>query len=536
MTALFRPGTALLQRLRYSQQFTLIALSLVLPFAPLFALLAGDLDTAARLWPSALVLASTGLLVVCYLLAAFFLQLVSTVSLLSSNSRRMLAGDLGRATSLRCHDELGQVVHSFGEVASTIVRRDQELQDQNRYLETLLEERRRAADELRQARDAAEAANKAKSAFLANMSHELRTPLNAILGYSEMLQEEAEDFDAGALMPDLQKIHAAGKHLLALINDILDLSKIEAGKMDLYLETFDLRQMLDEVVQTIQPLTQQKRNRLVVHCDDDLGTMHADLTKVRQSLFNLLSNACKFTEDGTITLKARHSSFIVFEVSDTGIGMSSDQLARLFQPFTQADASTTRTYGGTGLGLAITRRFCQMMGGDVTVASEPGGGTSFTIELPSCVVDPKAPPRTDALDEMVPAPAAANTSPAVLIIDDDPATRDLMQRYLAREGYRVLSAAGGEAGLRMARELRPSAITLDVMMPAMDGWAVLGALKADPELAGIPVVMLTMMDDRSLGYALGASDFLTKPIERERLAAVLRRAGVPSEAPSEVLQ
>jgi two-component system, NtrC family, sensor kinase len=369
-----------------------------------------------------------------------------------------------------------------------------------------------------------EVASRHKSEFLANMSHELRTPLNAIIGYSEMVQEEAEGLGAEGLVPDLKKINSAGKHLLELINSVLDLSKIEAGKMELYLENFSVPDMVRDIAGVVQPLAAKRSNRLQVRCDEGAGTMRADLTKVRQALFNLLSNACKFTERGTVSLTVGRDStsageWLAFEVKDTGIGITPEQMTRLFHEFSQADAEVTRRYGGTGLGLALSRRLCRMMGGDISLESEAGRGSTFTIRLPASVAEPSA----EAAAVGGAARPATGQAGTVLVIDDDATVRDLMERFLDKEGFRVVTAAGGQEGLQLAKELRPDAITLDVMMPAMDGWAVLSALKSDPELSDIPVIMLTILDARNMGYALGAADYLTKPIDRDRLAAVLKK-------------
>ncbi len=394
-------------------------------------------------------------------------------------------------------------------------------------------ERKLTEEALIKARDAAEVASVAKSQFLANMSHELRTPMNAILGYSEMLTEEAEADGLDSFTPDLLKINKAGKHLLSLINDVLDISKIEAGKMELYLESFDVFEMVNELASTVQPLIDANGDTLVVECRPTAGVMRADLTKVRQSLLNLLSNAAKFTSNGAVTLHVEREAGIssagdriVFKVQDSGIGMTPEQLAGVFEAFTQADASTTRKFGGTGLGLAITRRFCQMMGGDVTVTSEPGQGSAFTINLPAQVeatdaetAEAAAATAADKTFE----PSAQPEKNTVLVIDDEPGARELMRRFLSREGYHPETAATGEDGLRLARELHPTLITLDVMMPSMDGWAVLKALKADDVTRDIPVIMVTMVDEKKIGFALGATDYITKPVDRARLSMILKK-------------
>jgi len=418
-------------------------------------------------------------------------------------------------------DEIGSLIDRFNEMLGAMEKHEKTMGEVN--------------EQLRHSQQQALAATEAKSQFLANMSHELRTPLNAIIGYSEMLEEEAQDAGNEQFVADLEKIHGAGKHLLALINDILDISKIEAGKMELYLETFDLKTMLDDIVATTRLLVQKKSNTLVVQMSPDLGAMRGDLTKVRQALFNLLSNASKFTERGTITLTAARESgsdggWIVLKVTDTGIGMTREQLGRMFQAFSQADSSTVRKYGGTGLGLAITRHFCRMMGGDVTVASEAGAGSTFTLRLPAEVRDPAREFDTDQLAADL-LPKEGNT---VLVVDDDPSARDLLKRFLNKEGFHVECAANGPDAINAAKNIRPKAITLDVMMPGMDGWAVLTKLKEEPLVADIPVIMLTIVDDKHFGHALGATEYLTKPVDRDRLSVVIHKLIDPS-SPRKVL-
>jgi signal transduction histidine kinase/CheY-like chemotaxis protein len=384
----------------------------------------------------------------------------------------------------------------------------------------------RLFQEVREKGQQLHAASQLKSQFLANMSHELRTPLNAIIGVTEMLHEDAVDLKREDELEPLERVLRAAKHLLALINDILDLSKIEAGKMDIHIESFAIEPLITDVVQTIATMATKNDNKVVVDCGADLGTMRGDQTRIRQALLNLVSNANKFTEHGTVTIVSRRGmdagrEWVTMAVSDTGIGQTPEQMGKLFQEFVQADASTTRKYGGTGLGLAISRRFCQMMGGDIAVASELGRGSTFTIRLPVefGAVHPAAAVREAAAAR---SSTAASGAPTVLVVDDDPTVREVIERHLTREGFAVVTASGGQEGLRLARELHPAAVTLDVMMPDLDGWTVLAAIKGDPELADIPVILVSIVDEKNRGYSLGATDYMVKPVDRAELSAALR--------------
>ncbi len=405
-------------------------------------------------------------------------------------------------------------------------------------------EQRAAAARLEAAREAAESANRAKSQFIANMSHELRTPLSAVIGYSGMVAEEIEELGHSGLVEDVKKIEANARHLLGLINDVLDLSKIEAGRMTVEAVPFAVADMIDEVMAAATPLAAKKDNRLVLALPADpgsLGAMHTDEVKVRQCLLNLIGNAAKFTEGGTVTLRAARvrdgaEDWLSFSVEDTGIGLTPEQLTRLFGRFVQADESTTRQFGGTGLGLSITRAFARKLGGDVTVDSTYGEGSTFTISLPARLGEGAAEETDEGADggvgsaeqgtEQGPrhgAGAAPARGDSVLVVDDDNAARDLLTRFLEREGFAVRAARDGREGLALARRHRPRVVLLDIEMPELDGWSMLRAMRSDPALGGTPVIMVSVLHERSVGFAMGANEYLTKPIDWAQLRRVMER-------------
>ncbi|GBO55752.1 sensory transduction histidine kinase [Pseudanabaena sp. lw0831] len=406
-------------------------------------------------------------------------------------------------------------------------------------------------EELALARDRALEANRTKSTFVANMSHELRTPLNAIIGYSEMLQEDAALLGLDDFVDDLKKIYRSGKHLLDLINDILDMTKIEAGKLEIYYDNFDVPMLIWETGQTIQPLLLKNNNHLEIECDLQLGEIRADMTRVRQVLLNVLSNACKFTKSGVIKIQVNRQNsalgeIFCFTISDTGIGISPENLQKLFQPFNQADSSTTRQYGGTGLGLAISHRLCQMMSGDITVISELGIGSTFTICLPiDCESISKKTLKkgqnSSSNLSTSPEPLSLETGnpqqnhPSVLVIAGDSMLHQSTHSYLHHLGVSLYSSSNGEDGMQLVYQILPDAIILDMQTPAMSGWEVLKELKSQPLTSGIPIILLTINDEKHESYEIGANDYLFKPIDRDRLIPIVEKYRVEQQSELSVL-
>ena len=376
--------------------------------------------------------------------------------------------------------------------------------------------------EMETARDEARDASDQKTKFFANMSHELRTPLNAILGYGEMLYEDCEDLGYDDLLPDLKKITSSGSHLLSLINNILDLSKIEAGKMELFITSFEIENMIQTIKDVSEPLAAKNDNGFVINLDGAMGSMSQDETKLRQCLTNFLSNGFKFTKNGTVTLDVKSrldgdTEFIDFAVIDTGAGMSAEGVAKVFEEYTQAERSTSANYGGTGLGLPISKKFAEMMGGDVVVTSEEGAGSVFTLSVPRECPEYNE----DEVDSNVINLDADDN--LVVLVDDDVAMHDLIKRTISKLNLTLIGATNSEKGMELIREVKPKLILLDVLMPGRDGWSLLKECKTDTELKDIPVIMISQLNQSNLAASLGANDYLTKPIDRTHFVNTIQR-------------
>ena len=506
-----------------------------------------DLQIPADAMLTRIIGASVIILIAYLLILALFIRAhLRPIRDLAIAAHRVAGGDLTVHCDVGRRDELAVLARAFNDMVDQVRAnihqldvkvnaRTEELAGANRELRASVARMREIQDRLMESERLAREASKAKSAFVAAMSHEFRTPLNAIIGYSEMLEEECEDAGLDELIPDTTKIQMAGRQLLELVDDVLDLSRIEAGRMDFFIEEFPVADVVADCRATIQPQADRNNNALIVHCPPEVGTMASDRVRVRQVLINLLSNACKFTESGTVKLTAERvgagDEWIEFRITDTGVGMTQEQVERLFRAFTQGDAAVERRFGGTGLGLNLSRRICRDLGGDITVVSHSGEGSTFTARLPA-VAAPKGKDVAHASTEGTP-PAAGQAEPIVLVVEDDDGVRNVIRRFLLREGVLVLTARDGEECLTLARKVRPSAITLDVVMPRMNGWTTLRELRADPALANIPVVLLTVEDNRDRGFALGASDYLVKPIDPRRLVQVLTKYLPP--APSHTI-
>jgi signal transduction histidine kinase/CheY-like chemotaxis protein len=417
--------------------------------------------------------------------------------------------DYSRRVTRVGNDEIGHLTDSFNLMLKQIEQRENELSRKNA--------------ELLEANQRAEEASQAKSTFLAKVSHELRAPLTSIIGFSEYhVSAGIENFRPAMAYGDLDRIHSSGNHLLHLINALLDLAKIEAGKMPLEVNTFEFGPMMDQIRTWLEREIAKNGNRFEIEFSPDVSVLSTDDGKFRQIIINLLNNANKFTRNGLIAVTAAMEvrdgrDFVRLRVSDTGSGIPAERLEHLFQPFfTGGDMAR---HGGTGLGLTISRQFAQLMGGDITVTSELNAGSTFTVVIPMVAV----PEQTEIADAPLAIVQATSARRTVLVIDDDSSTRELIERIVGPEGFNVVQAATGEEGLRIAREERPDIIILDVILPGMNGWSVLAELKGDPVLSPIHVILLTILDDRKRAYALGASDFLVKPIDRERLVSATKK-------------
>ena len=413
---------------------------------------------------------------------------------------------------VRTHLQLYKLQRELRAKQEELAEKNRQLEEQNASLSAL-------ANVLQQAKLAAEEANWAKSDLLAGMGHELRAPMQAILGYSEILEQEAQENEHPDLAEDLQRISQAGKHLLELINELLQFSRLEAGRLEAVPDIFSLREVCESLKATTMPLAAKKNNRFVLEWNGEPAYLYTDATKLRQILINLLSNACKFTQEGTVTLRIEQTrEHLCFYVRDTGIGIEPEQQQRIFQAFVQSSAAITRKFGGSGLGLAISRRLVELLHGDIRVESEPGHGSLFTVCFPMSVL------RLPAEEQAALAPRSPeSTAGTVLLVQDEVAMSGFLQNYIESMGFRVVNVSGKDETLRLAREIQPDLITIDVMMPYVDGWSLLLHLKQDPQLREIEVLMLSVLEEDETGYSLSSVGYLFKPVDHAQFVHVLQR-------------
>tara|TARA_B100000925_G_scaffold287450_1_gene266747 strand:+ start:1615 stop:4386 length:2772 start_codon:yes stop_codon:yes gene_type:complete len=449
------------------------------------------------------------ILILIFIQRNIFGSLRDAVSVLKSLTEGDIEVDIPKRSGILANDndEVGRLLSAL-----------QTYKDTSEELDKVLS----LSKDLEAARDEAKEASEAKSKFLANMSHELRTPLNGIIGYADLLLEECEDEGNEMMAEDLTKITQSGSHLLSIINDILDMSKIEAGKMELFVSEFNISDLVEQIKNISQSLADKNNNKIIYEVADGLSSMKGDETRLRQCVVNLISNAVKFTENGTVKVRVESDNKpdegLIISVADTGIGMTEKQLQKIFEDFTQADDETTAKFGGTGLGLAITRNLVTMMQGTVGVESTLDVGSTFTISLPRYLE-----PKQTVSEEIV-----GDTGPLVLIVDDDLNIHDLACRILIQNGYRTISATDGSRGIEIAREKNPSLILLDIMMPEKDGWEVLKELRNDADLANIPVLVTSVLEEQKTAEALGARAYVSKPIDKKQLLDTLKSLDIES--------
>jgi signal transduction histidine kinase/CheY-like chemotaxis protein len=466
---------------------------------------------------------------------AFSKRITHPVIQLTQQANKIAHGFLDQVIPVQSRDEIGQLGTSFNEMAQSLkknVSEKERVLEELRELNATLEERiRNRTAEVEAINEQLREATRHKSEFLANMSHELRTPLNAVLGFSEVLLERMFGDLNSKQEEYLQDILESGRHLLSLINDILDLSKIEAGHMEPELSTFDLPLALQQGLMLVEERANRHGIQVTLAVDEGLGDFTGDERKIKQILLNLLSNAIKFTpEGGKISVRAgKNENLVEISVSDTGIGIAPEDQQRIFEEFRQAGGDSARKGEGTGLGLTLAKKFVELHGGKIWVESVLGHGSTFTFTLPV----------RESLRAETPAAGISTTAAQrqlVLVIEDDPLSAKLLSTHLTEEGFRVEFAYDGEAAFSKALSLRPAVITLDIMLPKVDGWDLLSRLKKNPETRDIPIIVVSILDERGKGFALGAADYLVKPVQREELIAAIKRFSIPTKLNSEAVK